>query len=249
MSESNKYYEDYFKVRLPEHAYRMESMAQSSRVRFFKTYLRNLVKPCCKILDIGCGDFFLSRLLPEFNWTGLDINTDCSDKIIKHDVSTVPYPLQDGVYDAVVCSEVLEHVWEPRAIYSEAYRLLKPNGIFIVSTPNHDNIDWVLNHHKEMLFDDKFSHQMEHIRFYNYETHKKYLERYGFVIEDHTGCDAQFVEFFHKPREVLFNYLNEVLKVPHDSGQVDQIIGQMFKTHDAGIMVISRKSSDASKPQ
>lgn len=241
MNDYKSYYENYFKNLAPEHAYRMETMAGSSRLRFIKTFLKNLIKPGDKVLDIGCGDFFLSRFLPEYSWTGLDINTDCSDKIIKHDLSTVPYPLTDASFDAVVCSEVLEHVWEPRAIYSEAHRLLKPNGVFIVSTPNHDNIDWVLNGHKEMLFDDKFSHQIEHIRFYNYATHKKYLERFGFSVEDHTGCDAQFVEFFHKPRVALFHYLNDVLKIPHDSGQIDQIVGQMFKEHDAGIMVIARK--------
>ncbi len=242
MNDSKSYYENYFKVRSPEHSYTMESMVNSSRVRFIKTFLKTLVPTGSKILDIGCGDFFLSRFLPEYSWTGLDINTDCSDKIIKHDLSAVPYPLKDNAFDAVVCSEVLEHVWEPRAIYSEANRLLKDNGVFLVSTPNHDNIDWVLNSHKEMLYDDKFSHQTEHIRFYNYATHKRYLEKYGFTIESHTGCDSQFVEFFHKPRIALFNYLNEVLKIPHDSGQIDQIMGQMFKEHDAGIMVIARKN-------
>ncbi len=241
MSESQRYYEEYFKVRKPEHAYRMESMAASSRVRFLKNYITKLVPKGSRILDVGCGDFYLARALPEYEWTGLDLNTDSSDKIIKHDVSVAPYPLADSSFDAVVCSEVLEHIWEPRAVYHQANRVLKADGVFIVSTPNHDNIDWILNHHRELLFDHKFSHQMEHIRFYNYKTHERYLNEYGFKVIDYTGCDAQFVEFFKEPRGMLFYYLNEVLKIPHDSGQVDQVFGQMFRTYDSGIMVVARK--------
>ena len=45
-------------------------------------------------------------------------------------------PFADGVFDAVVCMEVLEHVNNVGAAVSEAARVLRPDGVFIYSGPN-----------------------------------------------------------------------------------------------------------------
>jgi SAM-dependent methyltransferase len=44
-------------------------------------------------------------------------------------------PLADGCADAVVCSEVLEHVLQPEQVIAECSRLLKPGGHLILSMP------------------------------------------------------------------------------------------------------------------
>jgi 2-polyprenyl-3-methyl-5-hydroxy-6-metoxy-1,4-benzoquinol methylase len=44
-------------------------------------------------------------------------------------------PVADGVFDAVISSEVIEHVEEPSAYLREVHRILKPNGILTLSTP------------------------------------------------------------------------------------------------------------------
>ncbi|MBU1863206.1 MAG: methyltransferase domain-containing protein [Candidatus Omnitrophica bacterium] len=44
-------------------------------------------------------------------------------------------PIEDATYDGVICSEVLEHVIEPRTVLREAYRVLKPDGIFLLCVP------------------------------------------------------------------------------------------------------------------
>ena len=50
--------------------------------------------------------------------------------------------LPDDVYDIVVSVEVLEHVEEDERFVSEVCRVLKPGGIFLMTTPNGD---WVEN--------------------------------------------------------------------------------------------------------
>lgn len=45
-------------------------------------------------------------------------------------------PLADGCADAVTCYEAIEHVPNPRRVVEETVRILKPGGLFFVSTPN-----------------------------------------------------------------------------------------------------------------
>lgn len=39
------------------------------------------------------------------------------------------------IFDLVIASEIMEHLWNPHSIVDEAYRVLKDDGYFIVSTP------------------------------------------------------------------------------------------------------------------
>jgi 2-polyprenyl-3-methyl-5-hydroxy-6-metoxy-1,4-benzoquinol methylase len=45
----------------------------------------------------------------------------------------------DHSFDVIVSSEVIEHLENPRAIAREWFRLLKPNGTLILSTPNNES--------------------------------------------------------------------------------------------------------------
>jgi 2-polyprenyl-3-methyl-5-hydroxy-6-metoxy-1,4-benzoquinol methylase len=38
-------------------------------------------------------------------------------------------------FDLVLASEVVEHLWNPQNFFNEAYRILKPSGYLILSTP------------------------------------------------------------------------------------------------------------------
>lgn len=46
----------------------------------------------------------------------------------------IPYP--DNRFDVVFCHSVVEHVEDADAFFTEACRVLKPNGIFLAKTPN-----------------------------------------------------------------------------------------------------------------
>src|SRR6185437_14227494 len=86
-------------------------------------------------LDVGCGHkpyektFFSGAK----KYTGMDYLTDRS----KPDVvgSATDIPLDDASFDTVVCTEVLEHVPDPLKALREMYRVLKPGGYLILSTP------------------------------------------------------------------------------------------------------------------
>jgi SAM-dependent methyltransferase len=45
-------------------------------------------------------------------------------------------PLEDGSVDVVVNFQVIEHLWDQAQFVAECYRVLRPGGVFLVSTPN-----------------------------------------------------------------------------------------------------------------
>ncbi len=44
-------------------------------------------------------------------------------------------PFRETAFDAVICSEMLEHVIDPKSVLEEIQRILKPNGILLISVP------------------------------------------------------------------------------------------------------------------
>jgi SAM-dependent methyltransferase len=54
------------------------------------------------------------------------------------DITAIPTP--DASFDAVLCSEVLEHVPEPTHALDEFARLLKPGGVMILTAPFASNV-------------------------------------------------------------------------------------------------------------
>jgi len=74
-----------------------------------------------KIAESRLGDFPIS----------LNENSSCSFGV--SNINLLPFP--DGIYDSVICSEVLEHVDCPEESIKEMIRVLKPGGILALSVP------------------------------------------------------------------------------------------------------------------
>lgn len=98
-----------------------------------------------RLLDVGCGDGgFISRVKDKFDKVyGLDISPVSVELCRKMGVEAtqinlnqqaIPYP--DDFFDTVASLEVIEHVFDPLFFLKEIYRVLKPGGVLIISTPN-----------------------------------------------------------------------------------------------------------------
>ena len=72
------------------------------------------------------------KLLEESKERGLVIN--------RCDLNKGALPFKCNYFDAITCLEVIEHIINPHEILREVNRILKPGGIFIISTPN---IQWI----------------------------------------------------------------------------------------------------------
>lgn len=98
-----------------------------------------------KVLDAGCGDGEIGKMLQierRVNVHGVDISrkgVDLANKKGLHakvaDIS-VHIPFRSNTFDLVISSETIEHVLNPDIFLKEIYRVLKPGGIILITTPN-----------------------------------------------------------------------------------------------------------------
>jgi len=85
------------------------------------------------LLDVGCGRMpYRQKFSRVERYIGLDLLTN---KTVDVYGSGLALPFPSGVFDTVLCNEVLEHVREPITAVAEAARVLKPGGILFVTAP------------------------------------------------------------------------------------------------------------------
>jgi methionine biosynthesis protein MetW len=99
------------------------------------------------ILDIGCGDGAFDKILikefPQVVLYGVDISHEavsiCKKEginAVELDVSNQPLPFDENSFDVVILLDVIEHLINPDFAMTEIHRVLKKDGILIMSTPN-----------------------------------------------------------------------------------------------------------------
>lgn len=85
-----------------------------------------------RILDVGSGSGPYSAMLKDCSCVRIDVTPAVSpDALAQADALA----FVDGSFDGVLCTEVLEHLKEPRAALGEIQRVLRPGGVLYVSAP------------------------------------------------------------------------------------------------------------------
>ena len=121
------------------------------------------LKPGAWVLDLGCGEgrhVHGLHVLGAINVVGLDRDgpslvtareglamlpaATATTGFVEGDAYRTPYG--DATFDAVICSEVLEHLEDYHAALAEIARVLKPDGVFVATVPRAwpERICWAL---------------------------------------------------------------------------------------------------------
>jgi len=142
-------------------------------------------------LDLGCGDGVLSFLLWKngARMTGIDksdiaiqyarekhskYKTDC-----EFIVSNACEQSGENSYDFIVCSDVIEHVPDPIGLLKEIRKLLRPNGVAVISTPVRFTQSPLDTMHVVEWFEKEFSELVDEV----FGEHESYLSHPLFWME------------------------------------------------------------------
>ena len=109
--------------------------------QFVKSVAEKLA-PGTSILDAGAGECIYKKFFPHCHYKSIDLavgesrwnyaNLDYVSPL--HDM-----PIEDEAFDAVLCTQVLEHLEWPRESVKEMYRVLKPGGRLYLTVPMAQN--------------------------------------------------------------------------------------------------------------
>jgi len=89
------------------------------------------------VLDVGCGSKPYRGFIPATRYVGLEYDTPRARASFSADVyyDGRAFPFPDGSFDAVLCSQVFEHVFAPEEFLREIHRVLRPEGAVVLTVP------------------------------------------------------------------------------------------------------------------
>lgn len=156
-----------------------------------------------KILDVGASPFHITYCLKKLGYdvVGLDIEPSKFSKFIreykllieKNDIETQKFPFKGNSFDLIIFNEVFEHLRiDPIFTLKEIYRVLKPGGVLLLTTPNLYAIHKIFMFNLGKSFNDAYEEfnklsvygYMGHIREYSTQEVNKFLRNTNFKIEN-----------------------------------------------------------------
>ncbi len=203
------------------------------------------------VLDIACGEGYGAALIGKYAQKvyGVDIDEACINWAIEHygptnnkldfkKGSADRIPLADNTVDVVISFETIEHVDATiqQVFMAEVKRVLKPDGILIISTPNTVNYSARYEHHNE--FHEKEFQKEEFHEFlkghFNYAYH---FEQGYEIVSTISGTDLKNIkelrvyDWERDTKNVNRKYLISIAsnkEVP-DSNRLSSVILQVDK--------------------
>jgi ubiquinone/menaquinone biosynthesis C-methylase UbiE len=148
--------------------------------------IRGMVDGSVRVLDIGCGSSRILQSLPQA--VGLDMQIRKlrwlrapGRQLVQGSLSELPFP--DGAFDAVICSEVIEHIAREDVDLSDMVRVLTPGGTLVLGTPDYGRWTWrTLEAMYKKVFPQGYA--TEHINPYTRAELRAEIERMGLVVLD-----------------------------------------------------------------
>ena len=120
--------------------------AYDNRRRQTFRLLTEVVRPGARILDIGAaqGNFSLGLAEKGYHVTWNDLRADLADYVrLKHERGEIEFAPGNAFelnfaapFDAVLITEIIEHVAHPDEFLAKTARLVRPGGHIVMTTPN-----------------------------------------------------------------------------------------------------------------
>ena len=170
------------------HAYEIKTSADSSH----GVLLRQLSKKSpCRVLDVGCSDGALGERIRALGHVVVGIDVECHelvkgrlDNFIQADLDQgLPKDIP-GLFDVVLCADVVEHVRQPDVLLNELRAVVAPGGSVLVSIPNFGH--WyprVRTMFGLFDYDRRGILDRTHVRFFTHRSFKRLAQNAGYSVQ------------------------------------------------------------------
>ncbi|HOW35839.1 MAG TPA: methyltransferase domain-containing protein [Candidatus Omnitrophota bacterium] len=136
-------------VSMVDDKYLQEEKGRRASARSVLNYLNSIKKDKGVLLDIGCAAGFLLDEARKDGWEvyGVELSrwavgyarkTLCLGNIVQGTLKDANF--SRNFFDAVVMTDVIEHLIQPKTMLEEIRPLLKPNGVMCCATPDVDSL-------------------------------------------------------------------------------------------------------------
>jgi ubiquinone/menaquinone biosynthesis C-methylase UbiE len=177
------------------------------------------------VLDIASGDGYGSEIMSRSAHKVFGV--DISDYAIegakkKYHRSNLEFlvgnalsiPLPDDFCDVIVCFETLEHVYEHEIVLKEFKRVLKNEGILIISSPNKkyysDKSGYINKYHKNELYENEFKRlTKKNFTYTTYYTQNTVLG--SLISSEHSSLSLDYFHGDFSSQERVSNFKIEPL--------------------------------------
>jgi 2-polyprenyl-3-methyl-5-hydroxy-6-metoxy-1,4-benzoquinol methylase len=147
------------------------------------------------LLDIGCGtgEYLTAAASRGMQVTGIDVDQTLADYIGRqygHRVITGQFgddTFPADHFDVIVLSHVIEHLADPGSVLHSIQRALKPDGVFLMCTPNFDSLlEWLHDRYGQWRHGRRRNYYLTpftspyHIVGFNLRSARRILARTGF---------------------------------------------------------------------
>ncbi len=151
-------------------------------------YLESILNPNSKsILDIGCGFGYFLKVGMDRGWSvmGIDLSRQSVDFAKEQNIHAIQgdfieTDFKNQKFDVVHLHEVLEHLADPISVLEKTKKILKPNGLVCILSPNDYNP--LQNILREKDFSPWWVAPPLHINYFNFDSIEKLLKHLDFEI-------------------------------------------------------------------
>ncbi len=216
-------------------------------VHWLKLLLAHRLPPA-KVLEIGCAHGGYVALL---RWAGYDASgTEMSPWIVNYAKETFAVPVSTGPIetqtfapaslDVIILNDVIEHLPDPLGTLGHCARLLKPDGFFIIQTPEYKEH---LSYADILSTGDIFNIHMqgkndEHLYLFSRRSTQRLFAQLGFPAVGFENPIFPYDLFFTASRQALPQYTEEAtakaLQAQPTGRLVLALLDKAFEANDRG---------------
>lgn len=191
------------------------------RLRYALRLRGRLSPPPLRLLDVGCSSGALLAVAAKlgFSPSGVEIASKAVETAQRAGFEVFCGLLHearfaDESFDVVTAFELIEHLNAPRLLLSECHRILKPEGVLIINTPNAAS--WTAGVMRECWDGFNLSSMGGHVSFFSPRSLANLAGQCGFRVERLETRRVRFAES-HQVSPIVHRALKvmgEVLSIP-----------------------------------